>query len=72
MVWTNVAKPTGANWSDVSKPVETSVAAFSDNAEPWGMLIAITKPTFTTSVVTGWTDIQKPVSSTWTLVAKPT
>ena len=72
MAWTNVSKPTGANWTDVLKPAESSVLTFDNDGQPFGLLIAITKDTQHTSVISGWTGISAPTSSVWTLVTKPT
>lgn len=62
------------SWTFVPKPVESSVISSNGEAEPWGLLLAITSVTGgqTTSVVSGWTDVSKPTSSVWTLVSKPT
>lgn len=70
--WTKVNKPTTANWTDVAKPSESSVLTFTGDAEPLGVLIAITVPVLSSSVVTGWTDVPKSTSSLWQLVNKPT
>ena len=61
-------------WTRIAKPTESSIVSGGGDAEPWGMLIAITSVTggTTTSIVTGWTDVAKPTSSVWTAVAKPT
>ncbi len=61
-------------WTMVPKPTESSVIVFSNDAEPFGLLIAITSllTADSSSVVTGWTDIAKPSTSSWTSVAKPT
>lgn len=70
-------------WIKVSKPVESSVTTLSGGGEPIGLLMSLTQTTSGTSVVSGWTSIvkpttstytfiQKPVSSIWTFVAKPT
>lgn len=72
MTWTKVTKPTTDDWSGVQKPSESSVITFLNNGEPFGLLIAITRDTQTTSIVTGWTDINKPTSSVWSFVSKPT
>lgn len=72
MTWTPIAKPTNQGWSDISKPIESSVITLTQDAEPLGVLIAITVPSMAPSVITGWSDISKPTSSVWSLVAKPT
>lgn len=61
-------------WTNVTKPTESSVVTSIGDAQPFGLLIAITSVTggIVTSVTTGWTDIEKPTSSIWTLVSKPT
>lgn len=61
-------------WTLVPKPVESSVVVISTDAQPFGLLIAITSvfSSNTTSVTSGWTDVAKPTSSTWTIIAKPT
>ena len=73
-VWTRVPKPTESS-------VVTSVVVQGTDAQPFGLLVAITSvmasgvPTTSvtgTSVVTGWAEVAKPTSSVWTLVGKPT
>lgn len=59
-------------WTSVPKPTETSILTVSGGGEPIGLLMALTYSTSGSSVITGWTDIAKPVSSLWSLVAKPT
>lgn len=73
-------------WTKVSKPSESSVATSTVGGsvllgEPIGILVAITSVTTSSvtstsitgaSVTTGWTDVAKATSSTWTVVAKPT
>jgi len=61
-------------WTKVPKPAETSVVSGNPDAEPWGLLMAITSvhSNAVSSITTGWTDVSKPTSSTWSLVAKPT
>lgn len=61
-------------WTPVPKPTETSVMSFTNDAQPWGLLLAITSVVTggSASVTSGWTDIQKPTSSVWVQVAKPT
>ena len=60
-------------WTPVPKPTETSIISAMGSAEPFGLLIAITSVTgaSTTSIISGWTDVDKPTSSTWTAIAKP-
>ena len=72
MVWTNVSKPTTDDWTGVSKPSESSVLTTGGGGEPIGLLMALTYTETVTSVITGWTDVTKPTSSVWSLVAKPT
>lgn len=73
-VWVRISKPTSSTWTGVAKPSESSVFVQSFDAEPFGLLIAITSvmTADSSSVTTGWTSILKPTSSVWTLVAKPT
>lgn len=61
-------------WTNVPKPTESSVLTGTVDAQPFGLLIAITSVVGLqqTSITTGWTDVSKPTSSTWTLIAKPT
>lgn len=61
-------------WTAIPKPTESSILVSVTDAQPFGLLIAITSVmTLTTSsVTTGWTGISKPTSSVWTFVAKPT
>ena len=62
-------------WTNVAKPVESSVMVLGTLAEPFGLLMAITSiMTSTTSITSGWTNITKPISSVgaWTNIAKPT
>ena len=62
-------------WTNVPKPVESSVAILGTFGEPFGLLMAITSVmTTTTSITSGWTNIAKPISSVgaWTNLAKPT
>lgn len=61
-------------WTNVPKPTETSVITVSGQAEPWGVLVAITSVTGagSTSVTSGWTDIPKSTNSVWISVSKPT
>lgn len=74
MAWTLIPKPTNPTWSAVPKPTESSVMNAVGDAEPWGMLLAITSVHSdpSPSIISGWTDIAKPASSLWTLVTKPT
>lgn len=60
-------------WTKIPKPAE-STALTGGDAEPFGFLLAITSITsgVTTSVISGWGDIDKPTSSVWTFIAKPT
>lgn len=58
-------------WTSVGKPSESSIVTVS-GGEPIGMLMALTYTVMTSSVLTGWTDISKPTSSTWSAVSKPT
>ena len=70
-------------WTNVLKPSETSVLGGTGGV-PIGLLMALTYAGDFSSVVTGWTDIAKPVgtaswvsvakptSSVWTMIAKPT
>lgn len=61
-------------WTPVPKPTETTIVGQNADAEPWGLLLAITsvhgEPS--SSVVTGWSNISKPTSSIWTMITKPT
>lgn len=61
-------------WTNVPKPTESSVTSSQTDAEPIGMLIAITSLVGSSSTLTtpGWTDVDKPTSSVWTMVVKPT
>lgn len=72
--WHTVAKPTASIWSVVAKPTESSITtqAFT-GGEPIGLLLALTKTTFvsTTSIISGWGDVQKPTIPNWNKVAKP-
>ena len=63
-----------SSWTNVPKPVESSIISFGGDAVPWGLLLTITSVTGgqTTSVVSGWTDIAKSQDSVWTIVPKPT
>ena len=73
MIWTKINKPTNANWTGVTKPSESSVLQLGGNVgEPIGLLLALTYAGTISSVTSGWGDIAKPTSSTWSLVAKPT
>lgn len=60
-------------WTNVPKPIESSIVSGNPDAEPWGLLLAITSvhANASTSVITGWSDVAKPTSSIWTLVSKP-
>lgn len=60
-------------WNFVPKPTESSIISSGGNAEPWGLLIAITSVTggTVTSIVSGWTEVSKPTGSVWTNVVKP-
>lgn len=73
--WIAVTKPTSSSWMDVAKPVEASIvtSAFT-GGEPIGLLLALTKSNVivVSSVITGWTDISKPLVPNWTKVIKPT
>lgn len=60
-----------STWTKVNKPTESSVFG-STGGMPMGLLLALTYAENSSSVVTGWTDVTKPTSSTWTAVAKPT
>lgn len=62
-------------WTLVAKPTESSVTSNTlSGGEPIGLLMALTQTIVTggTSVITGWTGVQKPTSSVWTVVPKPT
>lgn len=62
-------------WTRVQKPSESSVLTQITDAEPWGFLLAITSihsDTSSVSVLSGWGNVDKPTSSIWTLVSKPT
>lgn len=61
-------------WIPVPKPTETSIIALSGDAQPFGLLIAITSVTSgpVASIVSGWTGIAKPATASWVAVAKPT
>lgn len=61
-------------WTPVPKPTESSILVLSLDAEPFGLLMAITSVlgANSSSVITGWTDVPKPVSSIWSVIAKPT
>ena len=62
-------------WTNVPKPVESSVIVLGTFGEPFGLLIAITSVmTSSTSITSGWTNIGKPISSVgaWTNLSKPT
>lgn len=61
-------------WTRIQKPTESSVTTTTFDAQPWGMLIAITSIVGidSSSVTSGWNNVSKPTSSVWTLVAKPT
>ena len=61
-------------WTLVPKPTETVVVGTNADAEPWGMLLAITSVRGhpASSVITGWGEVPKPTSSVWSIVAKPT
>ena len=70
-------------WVNVLKPSETSVATSVETlalaVQPFGLLIAITSTIGTTtsvtgaSILTGWTNLTKPVSSVgaWTNISAP-
>lgn len=60
-------------WTRVPKPTESSILVSSQDAQPFGLLIAITSVLQgdTVSVLTGWTEVPKPTSSVWTFVQKP-
>lgn len=73
-VWTRVPKPSESS-------VTSSVTVLTQSAQPFGLMLSITSllasgiPTTSvtgSSIVTGWTGITKPTSSTWTYVIKPT
>ena len=60
-------------WTNVPKPVESSVIVLGTLGEPFGLLMAITSiMTSSSSITTGCTNISKPTGSGWTNVAKPT
>lgn len=59
-------------WTNVPKPAESSIITFIADGSPVGMLMAITRSTQSSSIITGWTDVPKATSSLWSLVAKPT
>lgn len=71
MAWTPVNKPTTDGWADIAKPAESSITSMS-GGEPIGLLLALTKTTINSSILTGWSAIAEPTSSIWSLVAKPT
>lgn len=74
MAWTPVPKPTGINWTGIPKPSESSITTLGGNGgEPIGMLLALTYAgTMSSSIITGWTDVNKPINPNWTNVNKPT
>lgn len=75
MPWTQVTKPTDQNWTDVAKPSESSIVTVTYDAQPFGLLIAITSvvsESIVTSVTSGWGDVPKPTVIAWTNITKPT
>lgn len=57
-------------WTNIPKPQESSVSSLS-GGEPIGLLLALTYTVVGSSVISGWTDIQKPTTASWVTVAKP-
>ena len=63
-------------WTNILKPTESSVLVISTDAQPFGLLMAITSllTADSSSITTGWTGIAKPAASVgaWTNTNKPT
>lgn len=58
-------------WTNILKPAESSVST-GNTGEPIGLLMAITQSATSSSITSGWANINKPTSSTWTTIVKPT
>ena len=63
-------------YTNIAKPIESSVAVITTDAVPIGLLITITSvlSTVTSSISGGYANISKPVASVgaWTNISKPT
>ena len=68
MPWTNVAKPTGSSYTNISKPGGRTIRAGMKNMLMIPLTIA--RPIITMDNV--WTRVNKPTGSSYTNIAKPT
>ena len=66
MPYINVAKPTGANYTNVAKPSDTGTIGVGYYMGPLGL-------TYSQQItITNWINVSKPTGSSYTNVAKPT
>ena len=65
MPWISVSKPTGANYTNVTKPEDGGTIGVGYYMGPIGL-------TYSQQIIlTNWINVSKPTGSSWTNVAKP-
>lgn len=68
--WTDVSKPTGTGYTNVPKPITSSIV--SSGGEAIGLLLALTYATSQVVPIDIWTDISKASGTSYTNVPKAT
>ena len=65
MPWSNVAKPTGATYTNVAKPSDTNTIGVGYYMGPLGL-------TYNRQIIiTNWLNVSKPSGGSWNNIAKP-
>lgn len=66
MPYTNIAKPIGANYTNINKPRDTNTIGSGYYMGPLGLTYS------RQIIITDWLNVSKPTGASYTNIAKPT